>query len=177
MPLAPSNARAAKKRKPPSRCRFHYRFPPERFPTCRSLTCGSTTCRSTNRPRSAPSLLLEAIRAEVAEIAGDVDAVFQFITERALSLTGASGAALAFLTPTSPADEKMICRAQAGDPAPPLGAPVDAKQGLSGECVRTGLLVSCEDMENDPRVDPEIGRALGIASLMAAPIVSDFRVR
>ena len=125
----------------------------------------------------APSLLLEAIRAEVAEIAGDVDAVFQFITERALSLTGASGAALAFLTPTSPADEKMICRAQAGDPAPPLGAPVDAKQGLSGECVRTGLLVSCEDMENDPRVDPEIGRALGIASLMAAPIVSDFRVR
>ncbi len=120
---------------------------------------------------------LESIRAEVAEIAGDVDAVFQLITERALTLTGASGAALAFLTPTFPDDEKMICRAQAGDPAPPLGAPVDAKQGLSGECVRTGLLVSCEDMENDPRVDPEIGRVLGIGSLMAAPIVSDFRVR
>jgi hypothetical protein len=127
------------------------------------------------------SLQVEAIRAEVAEIAGDIDAVFQLITDRALILTGATGAALAFLTPTSPADEKtdekMICRAQAGDPAPPLGAPVDAKQGLSGECVRTGLLVSCEDMENDPRVDPEIGRALGIGSLMAAPIVSDFRVR
>ena len=93
------------------------------------------------------------------------------ITERALSLTGASGAALAFLT-----DDKMICRARAGEPAPPLGAPVDAKHGLSGECVRTGLLVSCEDTENDPRVDPEICRALGIGSLMAAPIVSDFRV-
>ena len=95
----------------------------------------------------------------------------RLITERALSLTGASGAALAFLT-----DDKMICRARAGEPAPPLGAPVDVKQGLSGECVRSGLLVSCEDMENDPRVDPEIGRALGIGSLMAAPIVSDFRV-
>ncbi|MGA9415774.1 MAG: GAF domain-containing protein [Terriglobales bacterium] len=126
---------------------------------------------------SVPSLQVEAIRAEVAEIAGDVDAVFQLIAERALSLTGARGTALAFLTPTSPTDEKMICRAQAGDPAPPLGAPVDVKQGLSGECVRTGLLISCEDMGNDPRVDPEIGRALGIASLMAAPIVSDFRVR
>jgi hypothetical protein len=53
---------------------------------------------------------------------------------------------------------------------------VDVKQGLSGECIRSGLLVSSEDMENDPRVDPEVGRALGIGSLMACPIVSDFRV-
>src|ERR1700682_5711167 len=70
----------------------------------------------------------------------------------------------------------MICRARAGEPAPPLGAPVDAKQGLSGECVRSGSLVSCEDTEKDPRVDAAICRALGIGSLMAAPIVSDFRV-
>jgi hypothetical protein len=53
---------------------------------------------------------------------------------------------------------------------------VDVKQGLSGECVRTGFLVSCEDTENDSRVDPEVCRTLGIGSLMAAPIVSDFRV-
>src|SRR6267378_1157828 len=113
----------------------------------------------------------EAVRREVREIGDDVDAVLHLITERALSLTRASGAALAFLT-----DDRMICRARAGEPAPPLGAPVDAKQGLSGECVRSGLLVSCEDTENDPRVDSEICRALGIGSLMAAPIVSDFRV-
>jgi hypothetical protein len=114
---------------------------------------------------------VEAVRREVREIGDDVEAVLQLITERALSLTGASGAALAFLT-----DDKMICRARAGEPAPPLGAPVDVKQGLSGECVRSALLVSCEDTENDPRVDPEVCRTLGIGSLMAAPIVSDFRV-
>jgi hypothetical protein len=114
---------------------------------------------------------VEAVRSEVREIGDDVDAVFQLITERALALTGASGAALAFLT-----DDKMICRARAGEPAPPLGAPVDIKQGLSGECVRSGFLVSCEDTENDLRIDPEIGRTLGIGSLMAVPIVSDFRV-
>ena len=113
----------------------------------------------------------EAVRREVREIGDDIDAVLHLITERALSLTGASGAALAFLT-----DDRMICRARAGEPAPPLGAPVDAKRGLSGECVRSGLLVSCEDTENDPRVDSEICRELGIGSLMAAPIVSDFRV-
>ena len=115
--------------------------------------------------------LVEAVRREVREIGDDFDAVLHLITERALSLTGASGAALAFLT-----DDRMICRARAGEPAPPLGAPVDAKHGLSGECVRSGLLVSCEDTLNDPRVDPEICRTLGIGSLMAAPIVSDFRV-
>src|SRR6266481_10047475 len=113
----------------------------------------------------------EAVRREVREIGDDIDAVLHLITERALSLTGASGAALAFL-----ADDRMICRARAGEPAPPLGAPVDAKHGLSGECVRSGLLVWCEDTENDPRVDSEICRTLGIGSLMAAPIVSDFRV-
>src|ERR1039458_6847193 len=114
---------------------------------------------------------VEAVRREVREIGDDVEAVLQLITERALSLTGAGGAALAFLI-----DEKRSGRARAGEPAPPLGAPVDVKQGLSGECVRSALLVSCEDTENDPRVDPEVCRTLGIGSLMAAPIVSDFRV-
>ena len=101
---------------------------------------------------------LEAVRREVLQIGGgDFDVVLRLITERALSLTGASGAALAFLT-----DDKMRCRARAGEPAPPLGAPVDVEQGLSGECIRSGSLVSCEDTENDPRIDPQVGRALGI---------------
>ena len=118
---------------------------------------------------------VEAVGREVVAIGDDVDAVLQLITLRALNLTGASGAALAFLTDFL-TDDQMICRARAGEPAPPLGVPVDVREGLSGECVRSGLLVSCEDMENDPRIDPEIGRTLGIGSFMAAPVVSDFRV-
>jgi putative methionine-R-sulfoxide reductase with GAF domain len=114
---------------------------------------------------------VEAVRREIHEIGDDVDAVLQLVTERALTLTGASGAALAFLT-----EDKMICRARAGEPAPPLGTPVNVKEGLSGECVRKDLLVSCEDTENDPRVDPEVCRTLGIGSMMAAPIVSYLRV-
>ena len=117
------------------------------------------------------SLRWKRFAARSSEIGDDVDAVLQLVTERALTLTGASGAALAFLT-----DDKMICRARAGEPAPPLGAPVDVKEGLSGECVRSDLLVSCEDTENDPRVDPEVCRTLGIGSMMAAPIVSYLRV-
>jgi putative methionine-R-sulfoxide reductase with GAF domain len=121
--------------------------------------------------RSEISSSMEAVRNEVFAIGNDVDAIFQLITECAASFTGAGGAALAFLT-----NETMVCRARFGEPAPPLGAPVDIKQGLSGECVRTGRLVSCEDTESDPRVDSEVSRALGIGSLMAVPMVSDFRV-
>jgi len=122
--------------------------------------------------RSGMLSSLEAVRREIREIGDEYrDAVLQLIAESALSLTGASGAALAFLT-----DDKMVCRARAGEPAPPLGAPVDVQQGLSGECVRTGLLVRCQDMENDGRIDPGIGRRMGIGSLIAVPIVSDFRV-
>jgi hypothetical protein len=118
--------------------------------------------------RSETPSSMETVRREVG---GGFDAALQFVAERALGLTEASGAALAFLTGGS-----MICRARAGGPAPPLGAPVDVRQGLSGECVGSGQLVYCEDVENDPRVDPEVCRALGIGSLMAVPIVSDFRV-
>ena len=122
--------------------------------------------------RSGMLSSLEAVRREIREIGDEyVDAVLQLITDCALTLTAASGAALAFLT-----EDKMICRARAGEPAPPLGAPLDLNHGLSGECVRSGLPVSCDDMENDPRVDPEVGRTLGVGSLIAVPIVSDFKV-
>ena len=105
------------------------------------------------------------------ETAVSLDAIFQQITDRAVTLTGATGAALAFLT-----DDQIICRAQTGEPSLPLGSQVDTKRGLSAECIHSGVLVSCEDTENDSRVDAELCRALGIGSLMAVPIVSDFRV-
>jgi GAF domain/Sel1 repeat/PilZ domain len=114
---------------------------------------------------------LETVRRVAQEIGGDGEAALVFIAERSLSLTRASGAALAYLN-----DGNMICRASAGELAPPLGAHLDMKEGLSGVCFRSGILVSCEDAQNDWRVDPDVPRALGIGSMMAVPIVSDFRV-
>jgi hypothetical protein len=101
----------------------------------------------------------------LSDIDDDVDAALRLATRRALTLTGSSGAALAFLTGV-----------RTGEPAPPLGAKLDTGKGISGECVRSGRLVKCEDTESDPLVDPAVCRALGIGALMAAPIVLDFRV-
>lgn len=114
---------------------------------------------------------LQVLRAQIRAASDDVDVVLQRITEHAMTLTGASGAAMAFFS-----DGKMVCRARAGQPAPPLGATLDTSHGLTGECVRSGRLVSCEDVESDPRVDPAVCRVLGVGSLLAAPILSDFHV-
>ncbi len=122
---------------------------------------------------------LDDVRREVREIkTRDVetsevstDAICQLVAERALALTGASGSALALLT-----DGRMVCRKRAGDPSPPLGSEVDMREGLSGECVRTGQRVLCEDTATDPRVNADLCRALGIRSLLAAPIVLGLRV-
>ena len=126
---------------------------------------------------------LDAVRREVREIesrhvegreldaSADLDAILQLIAARAVILTGASGAALALRD-----GKKMLCRARAGDPAPPVGSEVDVNAGLSGECVRNGILVTCKDPATDPRVDPDVCRMLGIGSFVAAPLLTDSRV-
>jgi GAF domain/Sel1 repeat/PilZ domain len=118
-------------------------------------------------PQKEPNLFsaFELVRCEVQQLGDNTAAILQLITEHALDLTQADGAALAFQT-----DGEMFCRGRTGELAPPLGVPVDVKHGLTGECIRSGLLVSCEDTDRDPRVDSEVRRTLGIGSLMAVPI-------
>ncbi len=124
---------------------------------------------SASSPERAELLsALDEVRREVREIeartseaanlgaSGDLDPILQFITRCALSLTGATGAALALRN-----GDKTLCRARAGDPAPPVGSEVDVRAGLSGECVRHGIPVACEDPENDLRVDAEVCRRPG----------------
>lgn len=114
---------------------------------------------------------VDAVHRELQAYKGDFDKVFSLITERALSLTGATGGALAIKS-----NDRMVCRASMGEPAPPLDSSVDVKQGFSGECVRTACTTTCEDSESDSRVDRQICRVLGIRSIMATPIFSDVRV-
>jgi putative methionine-R-sulfoxide reductase with GAF domain len=114
---------------------------------------------------------VDAMREQIRDLAEDPDAALQLITSYACEWTGATGAALALVT-----GDELICRARSGETAPTLGVSVDVRHGLSGECVRTAQTVSAEDTETDPRVDVEVCRALGIGSILAMPIVSDYRV-
>jgi hypothetical protein len=108
---------------------------------------------------------LDAVQREVESLGTDLDAVLQLVVRRALHFTRASGAAIAMSE-----GEDLICCASTGSQAPPLGARLHAGEGFSGECVRVGVLLRCDDSETDPRVDRESSRLLGIRSMMAGPI-------
>ncbi len=109
--------------------------------------------------------------AEMAE--RDLDAALQLLADRAQYITGASGAAIALRRGEH---NDMLCRASAGGNAPELGALLSMDYGLSGECVRTRQLLRCDDAERDPRVNREVCRELGIASVVVMPIVSGEQV-
>ncbi len=108
-----------------------------------------------------------AVQREVESLGSDLEAVLTLIASRSHSLLRASGAAIA-LAAKEPAT--MICRASAGPAAPPVDAALHVGSGFSGECVRTGRMSRCDDTETDERVDRESCRALGIRSMLAAPV-------
>ncbi len=111
---------------------------------------------------------LAAVKREAESLGSDLDRALQLLTQRAQTFTRATGAAIALT-----AGPDMICRASAGQDAPGLGARFSIGSGFSGECVRTGQLLRCEDTETDPLVDRESCRALGIRSMIAVPILWD----
>lgn len=108
-----------------------------------------------------------AIQREVEALGADLSAALQLLAARTQTLIHASGAAIA-LAHHDP--EFMVCRAAAGPDVPPVGAKLQVGSGFSGECVRTGRLLRCDDTEDDSRVDPESCRALGIRSMIAVPV-------
>ena len=111
------------------------------------------------------SLTIDQLRASAANDQRDLASVLSGITMAALTLTEATGAALALETEGS-----MICCARAGETAPPLGAALNLNSGISGECLRTGIPQLCSDAWTDPRVDAEASRWLGVRSLAAVPL-------
>jgi putative methionine-R-sulfoxide reductase with GAF domain len=132
---------------------------------------------------ASPSSLLDSARAtlrfpgpsegsSLTEMAQrDLNATLQLLAERAQYITGASGAAIALRE-----GEKMVCRASAGPSAPELGTRLQIDSGLSGESVRTKQILRCDDAEHDGRVNRESCSALGIASVMVMPLISEQEV-
>ena len=128
------------------------------------------------RPESGARLLPtgEPAGDSVAEMAQrDLDTALQLLANRAQYITGASGAAIAL---RRDGKNDMLCRASTGSNAPELGALLSTEAGLSGESVRTRQMLRCDDAERDVRVNREVCRQLGIASVVVMPVVNDDEV-
>jgi GAF domain len=109
--------------------------------------------------------------AEMAQ--RDLDAALQLLADRAQYITGASGAAIAL---RRNGKNDMLCRASSGSNAPELGALLSTEFGLSGESVRTRQPLRCDDAARDARVNREVCRQMGIASVVVMPVVNDDEV-
>ena len=110
---------------------------------------------------------LSAVQGQVQAAGPDLSTALRIICERAQALLRASGTAIA-LADSDP--DFMICRASSGPDAPPLGARLQVGSGFSGECVKSGQVLRCDDSELDSRVDRGSCRGLGIRSILAAPV-------
>ena len=108
------------------------------------------------------------IEKEVDLFGPELEPALQVVAQRALTLTWATGAAVALMNKLKPSE--LICRARAGTDSPELGARLQAGAGFSGECVRSATVLKCDDAQTDARVDRESCRALGIRSLIACPV-------
>jgi TonB family protein len=130
------------------------------------LPAATSSSRSGNQSGNLDeSTALASLKELIA--AGDhrLDPILGTITDAARQLTGASGVALAMWK-----DGAMVCRVRSGDTAPVLGARLSAETGISGECLRSGKIQVCTDTENDPLVDVEVCRSLGLRSMAVLPI-------
>lgn len=107
-----------------------------------------------------------SVQYEFKSLRGDLNAALTLIVSRACSITRGTGAAVALCNETG-----MVCRAIAGTTALPLGTSVDVTRGFSGECVRLGKPLRCDDAELDSRVDAQACRQLDIRSILAAPVL------
>ena len=94
-----------------------------------------------------------------------LDEVLQLVAERALAITGADGVAVALAQ-----DNAIVCRASAGSIVPDTGVRLDPNSGFSGECLVSGRIVRCDDVDTDPRVNLVVCRRLGVRSILAVPL-------
>ncbi len=121
---------------------------------------------------AAPALLGSESRvAEVATLQREItsqglerDAALALVAHRIRSLTRADGTAIVLGDA-----QGMTCGASSGS-APPVGTDLRPESGLSGECVRTGVTVRCEDTDQDPRVNREACRAINLRSAVIVPL-------
>lgn len=100
-----------------------------------------------------------------------LDEVLQLVAERAVSITGADGLAIALAE-----NNEIVLRAAAGTIRPDLGARIDRDSAFSGACFRTAQVVNCDDTETDPRVNLQACRKLGARSMVAVPLCGRRRV-
>jgi TonB family protein len=126
----------------------------------------SSTVRDERVPAKPDAgAIFSALRDAIASGTSNLDVILGAIAEAAQALTLASGTALAMQR-----DGQVVCLGRSGETAPELGARLSIDSGISGECLRTGRTLRCDDTQKDYRADREVCRKMGLRSIAAVPL-------
>ena len=115
--------------------------------------------------QSDAALIFVKLRKMIASDTQSTDTILGTIAVAAHSLTGATGAAIAM-----PRDGAVVCVGRSGETAPELGDRLNVDSGISGECLRTGVSLRCDDASRDFHVDAEVCRQMGLQSIAVVPL-------
>jgi len=128
-----------------------------------SLLPSGSAANSWDLPNAAK--IFQTLRDAIGDPAWDPPVVLGAIAEAAHALTDASAAALAMRR-----NGIVLCVGRSGETAPELGAHLSIDSGISGECLRTGKILRCDDTQKDYRADPVVCLRLGLCSIAAVPL-------
>jgi len=142
------------------------------FPWVRSQSIADETDRNGSRQLQKLQTVFSAFQESGADPGLALDLLLHELAVEARSLSGVGSSAIALRL----SDNDFVCRAAAGKSAPGLGTRIEAQDGLSAECVRTGRQQVCQDTETDSRVDAEVCRVLGVRSLVIVPLFLEQRL-
>lgn len=112
-------------------------------------------------------VLLDVIdlHGQVTELGLDLPGVMDLVVHKVLDLVQAQGAAIELAD-----GDSMVYRAVAGTASGQLGLRVDRARSLSGQCIATGSWLKCDDTHSDVRVDRAACEAVGVRSMIVAPL-------
>lgn len=117
-------------------------------------------------PLDAATLMdIITLQGDIARLGPELGSVMALVTDRMLTLTGASGAVIELAE-----DGQMVYRAASGMTQGQLGLRLAAGNSLSGQSVRDNSILCCDDSETDPRVNRDACRAVGLRSMVVAPL-------
>lgn len=122
-------------------------------------------------PVLRPPVPITAAARPGAAVAGftAVHSAMKLVVERGYCLSRSGGIAIA-----ANRRGRMVCEARQGELAPPLGAEI--RGGISALSLRSRRTLRCDVAADDQRVDAASCRAVGINSIVAAPIANLDRV-
>ena len=117
-----------------------------------------------NIPQNQLIAVIEVLN-EVVATGLDRDAVCQLVTERAMTLTNASGAVMELTE-----SEEMIYHRVCGSAVKSVGLRLRRNGSLSGLCVEMRTPLYSDNTEIDDRVDGDACRRVGVSSMICVPL-------